>query len=88
MDLLYVRGHVGESSRRNLPVAAERIAPVRVVSLPSVVENDCLHAHLRGDCALFLDLICEHILVKLVPCRIKRIVRRLGYAARRQFRGT
>ena len=67
-----VRLDVREAVLAFLPVAAERIAAVRVVRLPAVVHDDRPHAHLRGDLALALDLVLVHVLVEVVPRGVER----------------
>ena len=73
-----VGAHVREPVRRDVPVAARGIAPLRVVALPAVVEDHCLHAKPRGKRALALDSRGVDVLVEVVPCRVERIVRACG----------
>ena len=83
---LHVRGHVGEAALRDLPVAAERVAAVRVVRLPAVVDDESLHAEFRRDRKLRFDVCGEDVLVEIVPARVERVAGGNWNAARHDVR--
>ncbi len=81
-----MRGHVREAALRDLPVAAERVAAVRVVSLPAVVYDESLHAELRRNRELRFDVGGEDVLVEVVPARVKWIAGSIWNTARHDAR--
>ena len=83
---LHVRGHVGEAALRDLPVAAKRVATVRVVRLPAVVDDESLHTEFRRDRKLRFDVCGEDVLVEIVPARVERIAGSIWNAARHDAR--